>query len=477
MQTETVNLSSLFSFFEKQMVALNASKKFKFLLYGGSVGSGKSYFLRWACIYHLLSMAQKYQQTGIRAGLFCEDYPSLNDRHLSKIKSEFPDWLGTYNEQRHEFTLHPDFGAGVLCFRNLDDPSKYLSVEFAIEAVDEVNRNPLPTFTLLRTRLRWPKIAEVKFIAACNPLGEAWVKNFWVKRLFPDNEKEDQEFFFVKALPTDNPHLDPSYFKSLESLPEAERRAYLEGDWDAFEGATDTDGYVRLITDNEIERAVVPVRDHAGYCVIGVDPAAGGDKSAIVLRSPQGMQVLFNQRLKDTMDLAGITFEMQKKYSASLIVVDNVGVGRGVYDRLKELGLEVRGYNVGIPAEKSEAYKNLKAELFWKMRLAILGGLKLMRSEGWNELQIMKYKPWKGLIELQPKEQLLRKGLPSPGVADAAALTFAVSDSSIKNAKLRKTRYGYFYDAMDSMMAMPGEGTGGGLSGLPNNLTRDIWNG
>lgn len=468
MQHEIVDISSLFKFFEKQLTALNAMKKFKFVLYGGSVGSGKSYFLRWACVYWLIKMAQEHNQQGIRAGLFCEDYPSLNDRHLSKIKSEFPDWLGTYNEQRHEFTLAPEHGGGVLCFRNLDDPSKYLSVEFAIEAVDEVNRNPLPTFTLLRTRLRWPKIAEVKFVAACNPLGEAWVKNFWIKRLFPDNEKEAQDFYFVKALPTDNPNLDPSYFKSLESLPDAERRAYLEGDWDAFEGATDLDGYVRLLNDTEIERAIIPVSDHAGYCVLGIDPAAGGDKSAIVLRSPHGMQVLFNQRLKDTMDLAGIAFELYRRYSVSLAIIDNVGVGRGVYDRLRELGLEVRGFNVGVPSE-DKAYKNLKAELFWKLRLNILGGGKLMRSEGWNELQIMKYKPWKGLIELQPKEQLLRKGLPSPGVADAAMLTFAMSDTSIKNARLRKSRGTQFYDAMDSLMAMPGE------PGLATNFSRDVW--
>lgn len=456
MDEETVNLSSLFSFFEKQMIALQATKKFKFVLYGGSVGSGKSYFLRWVCIYHLIHLSAKYNQQGIRAGLFCEDYPSLNDRHLSKIKMEFPEWLGTYNEQRHEFTLNPEHGGGILCFRNLDDPSKYLSVEFAIEAVDEVNRNPLPAFTMLRTRLRWPKIPDVKFVAACNPLGEAWVKNFWIKRLFPQNEKEDQEFYFVKALPTDNPYLDSSYFKSLESLPEAERRAYLEGDWDAFEGATDTDGYVRLLTDSELERAMIPVRDHAGYCVLGVDPAAGGDKSSVVLRSQHGIQVLFNQRLKDTMDLAGLVFELQRKYGASLTVVDNVGVGRGVYDRLKGLGLEVRGVSVGVPSEDA-AYKNLKAELFWKLRLQILGGLKLMRDEGWNELQIMKYKPWKGVIEIQPKEQLLKKGLQSPGVADAAALTFAVSDTTIKNARLRKVRYPYFYDAMDAMMQLPGE--------------------
>jgi hypothetical protein len=79
-------------------------------------------------IYWLLKFWAKYKTRGIRVGLFCEDYPSLNDRHLSRVKYEFPSWLGVYNEAKHEFTLRPEYGSGVLAFRNLDDPEKYLSV-------------------------------------------------------------------------------------------------------------------------------------------------------------------------------------------------------------------------------------------------------------------------------------------------------------------------------------------------------------
>lgn len=467
MSEETINFSDLVKFFDKQKEALNATKKFKFVLYGGSVGSGKSYFLRWACFYWLCYYYFKYDLRGVRAGLFCEDYPSLNDRHLSKIKQEFPEWLGTYNEVRHEFTLAPEFGSGIICFRNLDDPSKYLSVEFAVEAVDEVNRNPISMFTLLRTRLRWPGIKDVKFIAACNPVGEAWVKNFWIKRLFPDNEKEDQEFYFIKALPTDNPHLDPSYFQSLESLPEAEREAFLKGNWDAFEGTVDDQGYMPLITDSELQRCMTPIGEHSGFAVLGVDPAAGGDKSAIVLRSAHAMQVLFNQRLQDTMDLAGLAFELGRKYAVALTVVDKAGVGQGVYDKLKSMNVEVRGVNVGSKPN-DEAYRNLKAELYWKARHFMLSGGKLMKNEAWNEWNIIKYKAWKGEVEIQPKEQLFKKGLPSPNVVDAAALTFAVTDSAIKSAKKRKF-HGYFYDALADVMAMPGDG-------LASNFKVDVWN-
>src|SRR3990167_8413383 len=129
---EIVKFSELAKFLPKQKDAQEASKRFKFVLFGGSLGSGKSHWLRWMMVFWLLKLHAKSGLKGIRAGLFCEDYPSLNDRHLSKVRYEFPAWLGKYNEAKHEFTLAPEYGSGVIAFRNLDDPEKYLSVEFAI---------------------------------------------------------------------------------------------------------------------------------------------------------------------------------------------------------------------------------------------------------------------------------------------------------------------------------------------------------
>ena len=159
--SETIKFTELAGFFPKQKEAQEASKRFKFVLFGGSVGSGKSRWLRWMMVYWLIKLFSKYQIRGIRAGLFCEDYPSLNDRHLTKIKFEFPNWLGTYNEARKEFTLNPEYGEGIIAFRNLDDPQKYLSVEFAVMGIDEINRNAKSVFDMLRSRLRWPGIKDV----------------------------------------------------------------------------------------------------------------------------------------------------------------------------------------------------------------------------------------------------------------------------------------------------------------------------
>jgi hypothetical protein len=447
---EVLKFSELAKFLPKQKDAQEASKRFKFVLYGGSLGSGKSYWLRWMMVYWLMKYFAKYNLKGVRAGLFCEDYPSLNDRHLSKVRYEFPAWLGKYNEAKHEFTLAPEYGSGVIAFRNLDDPEKYLSVEFAVMGVDEVNRNPVVTFRELRKRLRWSGIKDVKFLAACNPRGEAWVKNMWVKRMFPPEENEPYEFVFVPALPTDNPNLDASYWKSLESLPEAERKAFLEGDWDSFDASMDDNGYIRLVNDRELQTSIVNSGEHMGYKILGVDPAAGGDNSAVVLKSANLQEVLFNQKLENTMDLVGKVSQLYRENQCDFIVVDATGIGQGVFDRLRDMGLPIRGVSFGEKSEEDQ-FQNLKAEWHWRERKWLLSGGRLLYNIAWNEFEYVKYKNKDGKILIQQKEELFKQGLMSPNCVDAAVLTMVIEDKTIKNQKFAKQNAGKHYDVTDSI--------------------------
>lgn len=224
---------------DRQREFMRIVNNHKYTLYGGAAGGGKSYILRWILIYLLISMYQKTGLKGIRVGLFCEDYPSLNDRQISKVLMEFPNWLGGYKESTHEFTLAESLGGGVLCFRNLDNPSKYLSSEFAVIAIDELTLNNQDVFDFLRMRLRWTGVEDTKFIAGTNPggKGHSWVKHLFVdKILTKELEHMRDDIAFVKAKVTDNPHIAQSYIESLKTLPKKLRKAYLDGDWDIFDG-------------------------------------------------------------------------------------------------------------------------------------------------------------------------------------------------------------------------------------------------
>jgi len=223
------------------------SGKVKFLLYGGALGGGKSYLLRWYGLKRLMWLAANGHEkaTGMLA---CEDYPSLEDRQLQKIHVEFPPWLGRYYAKHGDygrcFMLAPEYGGGVLCFRNLDDPSKYSSSEWAFILVDELTKNTFEKFTILRTRLRWPGLSDIdaQFVAGTNPggIGHGWVKQFWLDKNFPIEwikpiDYRDQ-FAYVPSLADDNPYLDASYWAMLETLPVNLREALRYGKWDIFVG-------------------------------------------------------------------------------------------------------------------------------------------------------------------------------------------------------------------------------------------------
>lgn len=224
----------------RQQEFLDAVRDHDYVLYGGAAGGGKSYILRWALVWVLMSIWQDYKIKKSVVGLFCEDYPSLFDRQISKIKFEFPDWLGTLKlGDVKQYTLHEQFGGGVIALRNLDDPSKYLSSEFACIAVDELTKNKQSVFDFLRLRLRWPGIERPKFMGGTNPggIGHAWVKAYWIDRRFPPELSAlVPQFHLVPAKASDNPHLPASYWQSLATLPTAMRQAYADGRWDVFAG-------------------------------------------------------------------------------------------------------------------------------------------------------------------------------------------------------------------------------------------------
>lgn len=241
--------TQLANFTPRQMEAITLldSGLIKFLLYGGALGGGKSYLLRWYGLRRLLKLfGMGFEKvTGMLA---CEDYPSLKDRQLQKIATEFPLWMGKMHGDHKDygkaFILHPEYGSGALCFRNLDDASKYQSAEFAFILVDEQTKNLYEVFTFLRTRLRWPglKDIECQYVGGTNPggVGHGWTKQFWMDNDFPPEFIEPvdyrSQFAYVPSKADDNPYLDASYWAMLNTLPINLRKAFKEGDWDVFVG-------------------------------------------------------------------------------------------------------------------------------------------------------------------------------------------------------------------------------------------------
>lgn len=220
----------------------------KYILYGGALGGGKSYLLRWLAVRILILAHVLYQIKNICVMLACEDYPTLKDRQISKISTEFPEWLGKYHDDHKIygkcFILSEKDGRGVICLRNLDDPSKYQSAEFLAILVDELTKNDLSVFTDLRMRLRWKGVPDQKcvFVGGTNPggIGHNYCKAYWVNKTYPPEFCAPIDyrpyFKYIPSKAEDNPHLDEAYWNMLQTLPEHLRAAFRDGSWDIFQG-------------------------------------------------------------------------------------------------------------------------------------------------------------------------------------------------------------------------------------------------
>jgi hypothetical protein len=209
------------------------------------------------------------------------------------------------------------------------------------------------------------------------------------------------------------------------------------------EGTIGKDGYTRLLTDREVENVVVPQGIHSGYKILGIDPAAGGDNSAIVLKSGQYLEVLFNQQLSNTMDLVGVAMDLYRAKGADYIVVD----------RLMDGGYPMRGVSFGEKSE-DDMFLNLKAEWHWRLREWLLKGGRLITNPGWHELRNIRYKNRDGRIQIQPKEELFKEGIASPNCVDAAVLTMVVGDLTIRNDRIFRRQGNTFKDSMTDIWRM-----------------------
>lgn len=217
----------------------------KFVLYGGAGGGGKSYILRWGALLFAMYAFQVFGLKYVRVGLFCEDYPALRDRQLSRMRVEFPPFLGQMKDDRElglVWLLPEELGSGFITPRNLDKPEKYHSVEYAAQFIDEFtqNKNAGEIFDELRFRLRWPGFPGdfvFPMLAASNPGGPGHqvAKDLWIDKVLPP-ELDPKFFKFIQAFAHENPYNPPKYYTDLLTLPEQLRKAYAFGDWDVFKG-------------------------------------------------------------------------------------------------------------------------------------------------------------------------------------------------------------------------------------------------
>ena len=159
----------------------------------------------------------------------------------------------------------------------------------------------------------------------------------------------------------------------------------------------------------------------------------GSDRSALAKRRGRELMSIQTWQNLDLMQLTGAVVaeyeSLQPRNQPVQICVDSIGLGGGVCDRLRELGLPAVGINTSESPASKQTYLNLRAELWYKCKawLEARDCALPKDDELLAELVAAKYKfTSSGKIQLESKDAMRKRGLRSPDLADAFCLTFAV---------------------------------------------------
>lgn len=223
------------------------------VVYGGAKGGGKS------CALVVEAAAYGSEYPGAEIYLFRETYDDLEANLISEWKRKIPKQLYTYNESKHLATMHNGTRVFFRYIRNYADAESYQGRSMDFIGVDELTKHEKRSIQVLLSCLRSPKGYPTRFRGTCNPggIGHAWVKSDYIESTqygerTTTNPLSGGSIAFIPALVYDNVVLmrnDPNYVKRLENLPEKEKKAFLYGDWDIFEGQyfSEWDRYVHVV--------------------------------------------------------------------------------------------------------------------------------------------------------------------------------------------------------------------------------------
>jgi len=218
------------------------------VFYGGARGGGKSYAM-------LIDPLRYCHKEHHRCLLLRKSMPELRDmiNNSQRLYSKaYPGakWREQEKEWRFPSGARIEFGYA----ENLTDVLRYQGQSYTWIGIDELPQYPTPEiYNFLRSSLRSvdPEI-PVYMRATGNPgnVGSQWVKEMFVDPAEPNTAfevgidtivgKKSISRRFIPAKLQDNPYLmqTDDYLIMLSSLPEVQKKQFLEGDWGAFENSS-----------------------------------------------------------------------------------------------------------------------------------------------------------------------------------------------------------------------------------------------
>ena len=204
-------------------------------------------------------------------------------------------------------------------------------------------------------------------------------------------------------------------------------------------------GEIESLPKNEIQHELPPMR------IISVDVAGSGRDSSVILiidvsgdgseRFAEVQEIREYQIGVDTIQLASEVMFLARERSAR-VIVDSVGVGQGVSDFLTHNEVEHIAMNWGHPSWFNDRFLNQRAEAYhWIREGMVRHQLKVERNP--KLFQQLANIPFtyneRGKLQLLSKDRMQAKGIKSPDLADALAMSYLVPYEALVGARPQGT--------------------------------------
>lgn len=205
----------------------------RYVAYGGARGGGKS----WAVRKKAVLLALRYPCCRIL--IVRRTLPELRENHTRPLAADL-NGIAVYRETDKTFTFSNGSLIRLGFCANEADVLQYQGQEYDFLFLDEATQLTEYQYMWIASCCRGSNEIPKRIYLTCNPGG---VGHAWVKRLFIDRDYHPSEnaadYTFIPARASDNAVLrtrDPGYLNWLDSLPDGQRQAWRDGDWDAFLG-------------------------------------------------------------------------------------------------------------------------------------------------------------------------------------------------------------------------------------------------
>ncbi len=281
---------------------------------------------------------------------------------------------------------------------------------------------------------------------------------------YDTHHRYKQDWQILKFSSADSPLVSADFIETKAKqygVDSDHYKIFVDGEF-ANESMMDTSGYITLIPESKI--ITVPVEKRPvfiGRRILAIDPAGEGkDKATFAIRDGFSCHIVHEMKTSNPRQIAERALTLQEEYKIlpnNDIIIDGFGVGATVGQEIAiategevvaytlmvgnkpedeekynghlfkrhpdEVTLDMRGSEEHM----SDIYLNIRALLYFRMRGWMMSGGAIGDNSTFkNEVSSVKYKRslHGNTIQLMPKKEMLKLGIPSPNCADACALTF-----------------------------------------------------